>query len=418
MDYADGFPWRTYDDAQARSRSSSRRSARASRAARGGRRLVEHAELRFGNGIVMVGSRAPTCRRRAVSGAGPGHLHRRRRHRRALRTAHATPGARSQRAARSRLLARVTAHAIPRATAWQFGTYQPLAAEDVASGMHTERHRPRRTSRPFCSGSIEGGSRSNGSREKLREVPFPGVPLIFGSRPHGRSTGPTASEREESFVAGMHARTDFVEPDVGSWSVLELRLTPVAAHGSSALDARAREPHGRPRQTSSRDRRARRAAARVTIVAGELRARRAAPAAPAEQRGSPTREVVWSWEELRRTSGRRPIAELADEIGWSHRRLIARFREQVGLAPKTVARVMRFDRAVQAAALARPGARRRRVRLGLLRPGAHESVSSKHSAGRRRARSARRCSSRAVSRAYAASIPSKTGAQRAVVCPA
>jgi transcriptional regulator GlxA family with amidase domain len=67
-----------------------------------------------------------------------------------------------------------------------------------------------------------------------------------------------------------------------------------------------------------------------------------------EEARSPSREVEWSWHELRRTAGRASIRELADEIGWSHRRLIARFREQVGLAPKAVARVMRFDRAVQA----------------------------------------------------------------------
>src|SRR5207302_9762038 len=61
---------------------------------------------------------------------------------------------------------------------------------------------------------------------------------------------------------------------------------------------------------------------------------------------SPLPAVEWSWEHLRRTGGRAPIGTLADELGWSHRRLIARFQEQIGLAPKTLARVIRFDRAV------------------------------------------------------------------------
>jgi AraC-like DNA-binding protein len=55
--------------------------------------------------------------------------------------------------------------------------------------------------------------------------------------------------------------------------------------------------------------------------------------------------VVWAWEQLRRTHGRVRIGALAEELGWSRKRLVAAFREQIGLPPKAAARLIRFERA-------------------------------------------------------------------------
>jgi AraC-like DNA-binding protein len=57
----------------------------------------------------------------------------------------------------------------------------------------------------------------------------------------------------------------------------------------------------------------------------------------------PSPEVGWAWERLVATGGAVPIGRLAKEVGWSHRHLIARFRQQVGLGPKTAARLVRLD---------------------------------------------------------------------------
>ena len=47
---------------------------------------------------------------------------------------------------------------------------------------------------------------------------------------------------------------------------------------------------------------------------------------------------------LARSGGRAAIGALAGELGWSHRRLIARFRDADGMPPKRVARILRFER--------------------------------------------------------------------------
>jgi AraC-like DNA-binding protein len=61
----------------------------------------------------------------------------------------------------------------------------------------------------------------------------------------------------------------------------------------------------------------------------------------------PAPEVASARERLLATGGAVPIGQLADEAGWSHRHLIARFRQQVGVRPKTAARLVRFDQVWQ-----------------------------------------------------------------------
>jgi AraC-like DNA-binding protein len=63
----------------------------------------------------------------------------------------------------------------------------------------------------------------------------------------------------------------------------------------------------------------------------------------------PQPAVSWAYEQLRATHGRVRVSALAEELGWSRKRMVAGFREHVGLTPKAVARVLRFERAVQLA---------------------------------------------------------------------
>lgn len=56
-------------------------------------------------------------------------------------------------------------------------------------------------------------------------------------------------------------------------------------------------------------------------------------------------EVGYAWDRLAETGGTLRIEQLAGEVGWSRRHLGARFRREIGLAPKSAARVIRFERA-------------------------------------------------------------------------
>jgi AraC-like DNA-binding protein len=62
---------------------------------------------------------------------------------------------------------------------------------------------------------------------------------------------------------------------------------------------------------------------------------------------SPRPEIQWAWRKLQETTGKLEIGDLAEELGWSHKHLIAQFRDQLGTPPKRVGRILRFQRTIE-----------------------------------------------------------------------
>jgi AraC-like DNA-binding protein len=221
--------------------------------------------------------------------------------------------------------------------------------ETEAARWEVARREPRAELRRYLVGAPEGWTQVRGEPVSLREVPFPGVPLILNlSTPWEIEDPGIRPERRDSFAAGMHAAPTIVH-GASSWACIELRLTPLGAHrvfgvpmhelANRTVELEDLLPEAG--ELTARLRGASSWAERFDLVEAFL-SRRLADSVP------PSQAVEWTWHRLRRTGGRASISELAAELGWSHRRLIAHFREQIGLAPKTVARVLRFDRAVAA----------------------------------------------------------------------
>jgi AraC-like DNA-binding protein len=65
----------------------------------------------------------------------------------------------------------------------------------------------------------------------------------------------------------------------------------------------------------------------------------------ARRSADPTPEIAHAWRWLRSSHGTARITELVDQSGLIHRAFVSRFRHQVGVAPKTAARILRYERA-------------------------------------------------------------------------
>jgi len=57
-------------------------------------------------------------------------------------------------------------------------------------------------------------------------------------------------------------------------------------------------------------------------------------------------EIAWAYRTVVASGGRTRIAALAGEIGWSRKHLAAKFTDAIGIGPKTLSRIVRFNRAL------------------------------------------------------------------------
>jgi AraC-like DNA-binding protein len=60
---------------------------------------------------------------------------------------------------------------------------------------------------------------------------------------------------------------------------------------------------------------------------------------------APRPEIEHAYRRIARSRGAVRVSELAGEVGWSRRHLATTFRREVGVTPKTLARIVRFDHA-------------------------------------------------------------------------
>jgi AraC-like DNA-binding protein len=184
---------------------------------------------------------------------------------------------------------------------------------------------------------------------RRRQPPSGGCTLILSLGPPIRLFGPAGPTVPASFLAGMHDATvitEFVGPQHG----VQVDLTPLGAFallGRPMSDLTNLIPHldevDVPELAMLPERLAdipgwpQRFALIDEVLLRRLDASRARP----------DPEVSWAWNRLVRTRGRASVQELADGTGWSRRHLLTRFRQQVGLAPKPAARVLRFRTAAR-----------------------------------------------------------------------
>ena len=197
---------------------------------------------------------------------------------------------------------------------------------------------------------------ANPQRPLHRGLPSPYLTLIFslaapvvsGATP-AAARGPDASTTS-IMLGGLHTRPAFVVDDPQQ-SGIQLALHPLAARqllGVPAAELRALVTDGVDVLGEDAERLRQRLLdrswpERFALVAADLQVRRARTRT---ERVRP--ELVGAWAWLAANRGQGTMTELSRHVALSPRQLRALFAAEVGVGPKAVARLLRFERVIQA----------------------------------------------------------------------
>ena len=238
-------------------------------------------------------------------------------------------------------------------SAWRSrGKLQPMALEvirdETDAGATEVVQRPAQPRlAPYLGGYVGYRERARGRVLRV-ETPFGGLPLIVSLGPQLRVSGPAGQggERFGSFIAGLQETWVTTEIDREQAGV-QVNLTPLGA-----FLLLGRPLHELANRTLGLE--------ELLGVEGRLLGERLAACATWERRFElldcvvlarfarapiPDPRVEHVWQRLVASGGGIPVGPLAEEVGCSRKHLIERFREQIGVPPKTLARLLRFERA-------------------------------------------------------------------------
>lgn len=186
-----------------------------------------------------------------------------------------------------------------------------------------------------------------------RQMPVIMVPVILNFGPHWEVGSPRTENGAllpyDSFIAGLHDQSADTLSG-GDSACLQVNLTPLGAFRLLGLPM-----HEIANRTL--DLMDLLGAGGADLIdrlrhAGDWRQRfdhldafllaRISDAVPAG--GNFGDDIAWALHQLQRSHGRIAIGRLADDLSVSRKRLIARFHDQIGLPPKTIGRIYRFNR--------------------------------------------------------------------------
>jgi AraC-like DNA-binding protein len=203
--------------------------------------------------------------------------------------------------------------------------------------------------------SYQGYIESTTGWMRRLEPPSTTVVLIIGLGPALGVIDPRDQGRDDaaadhtSFVSGLYDSYVLIEAR-GTWqSGIQVNFTPLGAYQflhlpmhllsnrvielDDLLGLVARRLVERLRETPSWE-------ARFALLDAFISTRLA-------QGRAPTASVAWAWHKLHQADGCLGIGALAAELGCSQKHLITQFHEQIGLPPKTLARILRFTHALR-----------------------------------------------------------------------